>query len=227
MRPLLLLRPEPAAQISLARALALNLDAHSFPLFRTTPVAWRVPDPKDYSGLMLTSANAVRLSGEGLAQLLSMPVFAVGEASATAARDAGFTSMVTGDADVARLLARLAPLGHQKLLHLCGADYISADSDLIEVERRPVYRAEPVEPPAGLITILDRSPVIAVHSPRAASRIAALCDQYNIDRSTICIAAISANAAAAAGDGWQKLAIADKPRDVDVIEAAKTLCQEQ
>lgn len=224
MKPLLIIRPQPAAQQSLERAQARGLEAHSFPLFETLPLAWDVPDPKAYTGVMLTSANAVRLSGAGLTHLLSMPVFAVGEATAAAARDAGFVSLITGDADVARLLARLATLGPQKLLHLCGADYVETDMAMIEVDRRAVYKAEPVEPPHALLSTLAQPAVIMVHSPRAASRISAICDQHQIDRSLISIAAISANAALAARDGWQKLAIAAKPRDEDILTAAETLC---
>lgn len=225
MKPLLIVRAEPSAQKSIERAQARGLSAHSFPLFAMLPLAWRVPDPKDYTGLMLTSANAVRLGGNGLIQLRSMPVFAVGEATATAARDVGFLSLVTGDADVARLLARLATLGPQKLLHLCGADYAIAEMGLIELARIVVYSADPLVPPAAMFAMLTKPSVIAVHSPRAAARIAAICDDHQIDRSMISIAAISEKAAQAAGGGWQKLAIALKPRDEDIIEAADALCR--
>ncbi len=225
MKPLLIVRAEPSAQQSMVRARERALDAHSFPLFAMLPLPWKAPDPKAYTGLMLTSANAVRLGGNELMQLRSMPVFAVGEATATAARDAGFLSLVTGDADVTRLLARLATLGPQKLLHLCGADYAAAEMGLIELDRIVVYRADLVAPPAALLAMLTKPSVIAVHSPRAGTRIASICDDHHINRSMISIVAISTKAAHAAGSGWQKLAIASKPSDEDVIEAADALCR--
>lgn len=225
MKPLLIIRAEPSARHSLAHAQARGLYAYSVPLFEIMPVAWEVPDPKAYTGLLLTSANAVRLSGGGLSHLRSLPVFAVGEATAAAARGAGFVSLVTGDADVARLLARLATLGPQKLLHLCGADHAAADMAMIALDRIVVYRAQPLAPPEALLAKLVEPCVIALHSPRAAARIATLCDQFDVNRQLISLAAISENAANAAGNGWQKLAIAAKPRDEDVIETALELCR--
>ena len=226
MRPLLILRPDPPARETLARATAFGLDAHSLPLFALTPAAWEVPDPLAYFGLLLTSVNAVRYGGAGLQQLIYMPVFAVGEATASAARDAGFASVVAGDGDVARLLSRIATLAPQQLLHLCGRDFRDVDVPGIGLDRRIVYEAGAAEPPVEFTGLLRQSPVAMIHSPRSGARFAALCDLAGADRRTISIAAISANAAAATGTGWQSLAIATNPRDDALLSAADGLCRE-
>ena len=86
MRTLLLLRPEPGLSASAERARSLGLDVITAPLFGVEPVVWQLPTPATYDALLLTSANAIRHGGDGLAQLKHLPVHAVGSATAEAAR---------------------------------------------------------------------------------------------------------------------------------------------
>ena len=67
---------------------------------------------------------------------------AVGEATANAARDAGFGIASTGEAGVERLLGSID--SDQRLLHLCGADFRAVEAEQ-PIERRIVYRAVPAE----------------------------------------------------------------------------------
>jgi uroporphyrinogen-III synthase len=60
-----------------------------------------------------------------------------------------------------------------------------------------------------------------LHSPRAAVLFAGLAG----DKSRIRIAAISAKTARAAGEGWQSVAVAPRPRDQALLELAAELCQ--
>jgi uroporphyrinogen-III synthase len=62
--------------------------------------------------------------------------------------------------------------------------------------------------------------VALVHSPRAGARLAALAG----DKTAIAVAAISAAAAEAAGDGWAAKAVAAAPRDQALLELAAKLC---
>ena len=64
-----------------------------------------------------------------------------------------------------------------------------------------------------------------LHSTRAAKQFAIIVDAKKIDRSTIALAAISENAAQAAGAGWAEISIASKPRDGALLNAAAILCQ--
>jgi uroporphyrinogen-III synthase len=104
MRRILVLRPEPGASATLRRAHERGLHAVAVPLFEIEPVAWDAPEAGGFDGLLLTSANAVRSAGEQLEELRGLPVYAVGEATAGAAREAGFEVASTGDTDIRRLL---------------------------------------------------------------------------------------------------------------------------
>lgn len=215
MRRLLVLRPEPGASVSVERARSLGLDALAVPLFNVEPVEWQVPEAGSFDGLLLTSANAVRCGGEGLAELRKLKAYAVGAATAAAAREAGLDVAATGDAGVDRLLGSID--ADLKLLHLCGADARAPVEGRQEIRPIVVYRAEPIASPD-----LSSAPgsVAMVHSPRAGRRLADLVTA----RKSIAIAAISAAAASAAGDGWDSVEAADQPSDEALLALAARLC---
>jgi uroporphyrinogen-III synthase len=214
MRKLLLLRPEPGLSASAERARTMGLEAIRCPLFRVEPVIWTPPDPADYDGLLLTSANAVRYGGLGLGLLKSLPVHAVGAATAAAAEKAGFQVEIVGNGNAADLLSTLPP--SLRLLHLAGQHRrVPESSHPIDV--CIVYRSVPIETPE--LPSLD-SLVIAVHSPRAAGRLADLVDR----RDNSAIAAISAAAAEACGGGWERVEVAELPDDSSLLALAATLC---
>ena len=211
MRPLVLLRPEPGGSSSAARAMAMGLEVRLVPLFTIVPLAWTAPDPAQFDALVLTSANALRHAGAELQKLKALPVHAVGEATAALARAAGFTVASvgaggSGDMDL--------PPG-QRLLHLAGRNH--GDTGAASVI--PVYEARQIDRPAGLDALRDC--VIAVHSPRAGLRLAELV----ADRSSIAIAAISAAAAEACGVGWERMEVAPKSRDDQLLALAARLCE--
>jgi uroporphyrinogen-III synthase len=216
MRRLVVLRPEPGASATVQRARAIGLDAVAVPLFEVEPVAWEVPDPREFDALLLTSANAVRHGGDGLERLRGLPVYAVGEATAAAARRAGFEIAATGAVGVDALLASI-PAG-VRLLHLCGEHRDAA----VAAPAVPVYRSVELPPPDELRAL--EAQVVAVHSPRAGRRLAELVDRAGIDRATIRIAAISQAAAATAGDGWAMREAAETPDDAALLALAARLC---
>ncbi|HUP66659.1 MAG TPA: uroporphyrinogen-III synthase, partial [Sphingomicrobium sp.] len=102
MTRLLILRPEPGASATVDRARKRGLEALAIPLFAIERVHWEVPE--GFDGVLLTSANAVREGGEQLQSLRGLPAYAVGEATAQAAREAGFDIAAIGDSGVERLL---------------------------------------------------------------------------------------------------------------------------
>src|SRR4029079_3220018 len=120
MRRVVVLRPQPGADATVAKARALGLEAVAIPLFEIDPVEWKAPDAGSFDGLLLTSANAVRFGREGVAELRGLKVYAVGEATAEAARAAGFDVTATGDAGADRLLGSIEP--DLRLRHLFGAE---------------------------------------------------------------------------------------------------------
>lgn len=210
-----MLRPEPGATATVERARKLGLDAVSVPLFEIEPVAWEAPEPGRFDGLLLTSANAVRFGGEGLHALRGLPVHAVGEVTAEAARGFGFDIAATGESGVDRLLDSIDP--DLRLLHLCGEDRREAARVRQAITAIVVYRAKPVESPD---LSAARHSVALLHSPRAGERFAQLVE----DRASIAVAAISPAAAQAAGGGWEAIECASAPNDDALLALAARLC---
>jgi len=216
MTRVLVLRPEPGASATVARARSLGLDAVSIPLFEVEPVAWTAPDPVGFDALLLTSANAVRHGGAALEAFRALPVHAVGEATAEAARAADFTVAGSGTAGVDALLDSLTP--ELRLLHLCGEDRRTPTDAPQTITAVPIYCSRAIDPPPGLERAVGA--VVLVHSPRAGQRFAELVE----DRGTVAIAAISATAAEAAGAGWSEIGIASEPSDDALLALAARLC---
>ena len=219
MRRLVILRPEPGASATAARARAIGLDAIAMPLFEVEPAAWEVPEPGGFDALLLTSANAVRTGGGGLERLLGLPVYAVGEATAAAALDAGFKVAASGDGGVEQLLGAM-PAG-LRLLHLCGEQRVEPEASLA-ITAIPVYRSAELPMPSEFARIGGQ--VAAVHSPRSGRRLAELADRAGVDRGTVRIAAISPAAASAAGPGWERCEAAQSPGEAALLALAARLC---
>lgn len=220
MRRLFILRPEPGAKASLERAREAGLEPVAAPLFQIVSLEWRPPDPSSFDGLLLTSANALRFAGGQLKTLRALQVFAVGAATAAAAREAGFGVAAAGDSGVDRLLSSVEP--DLKLLHLCGEERRATVDAPQAIHAVPVYRAEPLPRPQALDHLAGQ--VAALHSPRAAARLAELVP--GDVRKTVRIAAISPAAAEAAGSGWERVAAADHPCDDALLALAASLCEE-
>jgi uroporphyrinogen-III synthase len=215
MRRVLVLRPEPGASATVERARQRGLDAFAVPLFEIEPVEWSAPDAASFDGLLITSANAMRAAGDRLQGLRGLKVYAVGDATALAARDAGFDVVAVGDAGVERLLASIE--ADLRLLHLGGEDRKEIRDARQEINSIIVYRSRPIENPdlsgtAGAVAL--------IHSPRAARRFAELAS----DRGSIAIFAIGPDAAEAAGHGWQSVESAERPTDDALLALAASLC---
>jgi uroporphyrinogen-III synthase len=215
MRRLLVLRPEPGASVTAERARALGFTAVTAPLFEIEPLEWDAPEAGLFDGLLLTSANAVRHSGERLHELRGLPVYAVGEGTAEAAREAGFDIAATGDDGVDRLLGSIDQ--HLKLLHLCGEDRRDPVEARQQIGNVPVYRARTLDS-RDLRAAKDT--VALIHSPRAGRRFAELVH----DRASTIIAAISPAAAEAVGSGWATVESATEPNDEALLALAARLC---
>jgi uroporphyrinogen-III synthase len=220
MRPLVILRPEPGASATARAAEQLGLRSVVIPLFAVEPREWRSADPREFDALLLTSANAVRHGGPGLSRLQGLPAYCVGEATAGAARDAGFAVAGVGKAGVDALLDSL-PAG-LRLLHLCGSDRREPHGPRQSVAPIPVYRSAQLPLPEGFERL--EGSVIAIHSPRAGARLAELAERERLARETIAIAAISGEAAEAAGEGWGDIGTATEPTDRALLALASRLC---
>ena len=215
MTRVLVLRPEPGNAETCARLRACGIDAVGMPLFAVVPVDWTCPDPAAFDALLLTSANAVR-HGALSDRLKILPVIAVGGATASVARAAGFTVAVAGDADAPAAIAAAKAQGLHRLLHLAGRDRIPTADGGTAIT---VYASEPVATDAAALAFAGES-VALLHSPRAARLFATRVAAAAADRSRITIAALSQAVADAAGAGWAAVLVADRPTDDALVALA-------
>lgn len=167
-------RAEPGASATARRLEALGHDVLVAPLLEVRPVQ-ATPDLEGISALAFTSANGV----SAFARLISrrdLPVFAVGGATAAAARKAGFAAVVSADGDVHDLVRRIAAEcvlpGGTAILHPCAAEPAGdLAGDLIRhgvpCRRLVVYETIMRPVPEALRSDLVRIDDVLVHSPRA------------------------------------------------------------
>lgn len=224
MIPLVVIRPEPGCAATLAAAGELGLEARGFPLFAVVPRDWEAPPADQFDALLVGSANAFRHGGAALESLRALPVRAVGEATAEAAREAGFTVERTGSGGLQLLLDKAAP--GTRLLRLSGEERVElAPPAGVSVEERVVYASEAGPMPPELAELLRNGAVVLLHSGEAARHFAAECDRLALPRNRIALAALAPRIAAAAGEGWAACAIADQPQDAALLALARQLCQ--
>ncbi|SMF63472.1 uroporphyrinogen-III synthase [Allosphingosinicella indica] len=217
---LFILRPQPGADRTAASAAALGLDPVIAPLFSVMPIAWDAPEPAIYDALMLTSANAARHAGEDLLRYANLPCYAVGEATADAARDSGLPGIRVGPSDGNALVTMMAADGITCALHLAGADRTVVDAQGIAIDVCTVYRSEAV---AKLPRAIAAGGIALLHSPRVGRVLAELASAEI--RARLTLAAISTAAAEAVGKGWRGVHAAAAPRDAALLELAAKLCQ--
>ncbi|MFN4096764.1 MAG: uroporphyrinogen-III synthase [Sphingomonas sp.] len=218
-RPVAILRPAPGSDATAARVRDTGLDPLLVPLFEIVPLAWSAPDPAAFNALLLTSANAARHAGAGLATLARLPVLAVGPETGRVAEQAGLRVIECGNRGVAALLAR-QPMC-QRVLWLAGRDRMTIEHPAIRAVI-PVYANEGVDLSREAALRLPGC-VALVHSARATRQLALQLDAHGIPRKSVRIAAISARAADADGRGWARVAIAAEPNDHALIAAAHRL----
>ena len=167
-------RASPGAEATAARLKAMGLAPLVDPLLavhdRSPPV-----DLAEVAALAFTSVNGVaafaRLSGDR-----DRPVFAVGERTARAAREAGFADVASADGDVealaALILGRAARLDGA-VLHPCA---LEPAGDLVSplvaaglsARRLAVYETVDRDPSPSTLAGLDDLEAVLLHSPRAA-----------------------------------------------------------
>ena len=125
----LVTRPHPDNEATAARLRARGFEALLAPMLRFEPLPPSDDLAADYVAVIATSANALRAIEGQLAQsaLLGLPLFAVGDHTAAAARRFGFAEVISAEGDAQALRDRVlgAPQLKKKrgvLLYLAGAD---------------------------------------------------------------------------------------------------------
>lgn len=224
MIPLIVIRPEPGAQATVAAAVARGLDARAFPLFAVAPLAWEPPDPAGIDALLIGSANAARHGGAHLAQFRDKPAHVVGQATASACRAAGLTVAETGRGHLGGVLAGIS--APRRLLRLAGREHVALRPPPgVTLIERIVYASDPLPVPPALADLLRSPAVVMLHSATAAEHFAGECDRLSLDRAQIALATIGPRVTAACGTGWAAIATAAMPDDAALLAQAHELCQ--
>ena len=121
-RRVLVTRPEPGAARTAKRLAAAGYDPVVLPLTRIVPLAFDFPED-EFDAMILTSAQALRAaSGTDFTTITDLPVFAIGETTAQAARRTGFNNVKTAGGSVesvCRLITSSVRPG-AGMLYLCG-----------------------------------------------------------------------------------------------------------
>lgn len=188
-------RAEPGAARTADRLTALGFTPITAPLLTLAPLPGALdaaPAPAAVAALALTSPNGVEAFAPLIPRFRRHPVFAVGDATAEAARAAGFADVRSAAGDIhalARLIAAEAPPGP---LLAPGAREPAGDLPALlpdrPVQRLPVYAAFETHAPAP--ELFD---AVMLHSPRAARALASdLPRAASSGRIAICISEAAA-----------------------------------
>ena len=163
----LVTRPHPDDEATAAALRAKGFEVMLAPMLRFEPVAFHDDEDARYGAVIVTSANALRGIAPHLqdsrlqdsrlhSRLLKLPLFAVGEHTASAAHRAGFDNVIPANGDAASLrdsvLASVKAKELKKtspLLYLAGADLArdlagELDERGFTVVTRTTYRMIPV-----------------------------------------------------------------------------------
>lgn len=223
MRPLLILRPEPGNGQSVAAARDMGLEVLGAPLFAVEPVAWEAPDPAGFAAILAGSANLFRTGGAKLAGLKELPVLAVGEQTAQAARADGFRVAAQGQGGLQAIARTLAP---GRYLRLSGADPVPLDlPEGVSVETVTLYAARALPLAQAAQDLLQGPCLVALHSGEAGRHFAAECTRLGLSRGGIALVCLAPRIAQCAGSGWEAVEISAMRSDQPLLALARQMCQ--
>jgi len=129
MNRMLVTRPEPDAQSSLARLRALDIEGVAAPLMERVTLDVSLPPAEGFAAVVLTSANAVRtLVDRGVVgDYAHLPVLAVGDRTARDAEEAGFARVSSAAGAFADLVNAISLSGLKGPLFYPAGKHQSAD----------------------------------------------------------------------------------------------------
>ena len=225
MPPVVAIRPEPGCSASVAAARKIGLCIECYPMFEIVAVPWTLPEGS-FDGLLVGSANAFRFGGPNVEKLVDKPVYAVGESTAAAGRQRGFSTAVIGPGDLQTVLDGLA--GQRlRLLRIAGEEHVPlVPPEGVEIATRVAYRAESRPMSPELAELLGGGAIVLLHSAAAARHFAAEVDRIDLARAAIALAVLGPRIAQTAGEGWCCLRVAVEPNDSALLALAREMCHE-
>jgi uroporphyrinogen-III synthase len=239
----LIIRPQPDADRDVAILKRYGVPALASPSMKIMHQPHELPEPANFSGIIFTSRNAV----EAITKLdkvnsdtrmwAELPAFVVGSATAAAARNAGFSNIITGTGGGIGLVASIscyftAKIGKQDSrkysdtnLPLFWPSAVEISFDMVAalathsvaVHRLPVYQM--IANDTLHSTITDKITQGAIAAVVAMSPRSVQIFRKNLDvagkissLAGMVLIAGSSNIVAAAGAGWQNVYTARQPR---------------
>lgn len=178
-------RAQPGADVTAGRVRAMGHEALVAPLLAVKALDNVSVELSGVAALAFTSANGVRAFADRSGDR-SLKVFAVGAATALAARAAGFRSVLSADGDVDALAEGIAMRRSElrgAVLHPGAAEPAgdlagALEKHGVEARRLVLYETGPVEIPAEQAQMLVRADAALLHSPRAAQALARVLKTY-------------------------------------------------
>jgi len=192
-------------------------------------------DLQGVQALLATSSNGVRALLHRNAEV-NIPVFAVGDATAKTAREAGFTQVhsASGDvSDLAVLVKDILDTDNGPLIHAAGTVQAGDLKETLEeagfeCRREVLYAADPAKSfsPAAIAAIKDGTvDTVLLYSPRTAETFAKLLRKARLVRTSkqLTVVCLSQAVAAKVADiGWKDLIVAKSPTQESLLDALAT-----
>jgi len=232
---LLLTRPSEDSEELAVELAGIGVTALIEPMLHIEFIDAPPPDLSGVQALLVTSANGARAFSK-VSPERDIPVYAVGDASARMAREAGFTHVASAAGDVDALAAlvceRLKPADGD-LLHVAGsrlAGDLAASLETAEFgyRRAVLYTAEKTTRLSDEVRdAIETAGLdgVALYSPRTAEslvgllRDAGLADKCK-QMTAFCLSRAVADKAGALH--WRDMAVADSPDQEALIETIRT-----
>jgi len=232
MRRVLITRPIDDAAPLVAALKARDVEAMVEPMMTIRSTEEPLPELDDAQGVLFTSANGVR-GFMTRTDRRDVKVYAVGEATAEAARRAGFVEIEVagGDANaLAKLVIEKCKPDAGKLIHVAGTHVAGNLSEQLTkagftMERAVLYDALSAHKfSTGTVESLRRLELEAVmlFSPRTAEIFMTLVDESGAEQGLSTIAAICLSQAVAdrlPGERFRKVVVAAKPDQSAMLDA--------
>lgn len=240
----LITRPETDAAPVADALRARGIEPVLAPMLRIEPIAGAATELvgalAGVQAVLFTSANGVRIYAEATSRR-ELPAYCVGEASAAAARIAGFRAVYSADGDVddlAALVAARAAPGHGALLHAAGAETAgdlaaTLGAEGFTVRRIVLYRAQPataLPPDVAAALECGKIDIGLFFSPRTALTFVRLAHAAGIVESGRAMTALALSpkvAAALDGIAWCAVVTAQAPNRRSLLAALDAMLAER
>lgn len=191
-KSLLVTRPFPGGQKTVAGLMGLGHRPMAMPLFSKRILPLDMPSPFQITATIFTSANAVQALSRDEIEIghKLLPCFTVGDTTAQAATHAGFSNLLSANGDVKDLIALIEKMELTgNYFYPCAIDRKPDLEDHfrgtgVNIQANPAYEMKPIQAlPPAVVTQLQQSDIdgILIYSARAAAQFANLCTKHNID----------------------------------------------